>query len=420
MYSRPDGKGGTITYYYSDAMIWGLAALALAWLLWFWFSRYLRARAMRRLPRRSNSKSLKRVIKLKNELSSQYLRPGSSTRIHAVGIGMLAPANDYCLQVFINEGNDELWAGAGGANLPASYRGVPLVTVLMPAAAFLSEGEISNLVPDPGSTQYPKGIRELQEVIIGGISGANTNLTGQSGTIGYFCTRKSKLPRRREVHLLSNSHVFADLRKAEIDKGDLILQPSPGEAGSNRPIGALVNFSTLTFDGDISEPNSVDAAIAKLWGPQRHNPVIPLIGTIKGYVAKEDIKVGESARKFGRTTGYTEGSIFSIYLDIWIRYDRTGQSAFFHDQFLIAPGAPAFAKFVDKGDSGSLVVDADQHALGLIFAGMSDAPDTPAEVQAASPDQTDAEANKYQRLEGYGVANSISEVMDRLNIELLI
>lgn len=420
MFSRPDGKGGTITYYYSDAMIWGIAALALAWLLWFLFSRYLRARAMRRQPQRANDKSLKQVIKRKNELSSRYLRPGFSARIHAVGIGMLAPGNDYCLQVFIDEGNDELWAGAGGAELPGSYRGVPLVTVQMPPAGFLSDSELSNLALDSDSTQFPKGIRELQEVIIGGISGANTNLTGQSGTIGYFCTRKSKLPRRKEVHLLSNSHVFADLRKAEVDEGDLILQPSPGEPGSNRPIGALVNFSTLKFDGDISEPNSVDAAIAKLWGPERHNPVIPLIGTIKGYVAKGDIKVGEPARKFGRTTGYTEGSIFSIYLDIWIHYDRTGQSAFFHDQFLVAPAAPAFAKFVDKGDSGSLVVDADQHALGLIFAGMSDAPATPAEPQAVTPDKIDAEADKYQRLEGYGVANSISEVMARLNIELLI
>src|SRR5438128_2251927 len=131
--------------------------------------------------------------------------------------------------------------------------------------------------------QYPNGIREQQEVIVGGISGANINLTGQSGTIGYFCTRKSKWPRRKEIHLLSNSHVFADLRKAKVDDADLIMQPSPGEPASNRPIGALVNFSALKFEGDITEPNHIDAAIAKLWEPQSHKPVIPLIGTVKGY-----------------------------------------------------------------------------------------------------------------------------------------
>src|SRR6185503_16375783 len=173
--------------------------------------------------------------------------------------------------------------------------------------------------------------------------------------------------------------VFADLRKTKVDDTDLIMQPSPGEAASNRPIGMLVNFSTVKFEGALTEPNHVDAAIAKLWGPQRHNPVIPLIGAVKGHVVKRDIELGEAARKFGRTTGYTEGRIFSIYLDIWIRYDRTGQSAFFKNQFLIEPALPTFSKFVSKGDSGSLVVDAEQHAIGLIFGGMSEtAESTPA------------------------------------------
>jgi hypothetical protein len=246
-------------------------------------------------------------------------------------------------------------------------------------------------------------------------------LTGQSGTIGYFCTRKSKWPRRKEVYLLSNSHVFADLRKAKVDDGDLIMQPSPGEPASNRPIGALVNFSALKFDGDIKEPNHIDAAIARLWEPHQHKPVIPLIGAVKGYVAKKEIAIGEAARKFGRTTGYTEGRIFSIYLDIWIQYDRTGQAAFFQNQFLIEPATPTFTKFVDKGDSGSLVVDAKQYAIGLIFAGMSRAP----ESSTALPDieanaGSDPAPNKPKRIESYGVANPISEVLDRLKIELLV
>ncbi|MDX6613560.1 MAG: hypothetical protein QOD75_2746 [Blastocatellia bacterium] len=411
MYDRPDGQGGTISYYYSDTVIWVLAALSLIWGTWFLINIYRRARALRRPPQRSSFKSLKRIIKLKRELSSRYLRPGFSTRIHAVGIGRLPPGDEYCLQVFINAANDELWSGAGAASFPDSYRGVPLIAIEMPAAGFLPGME------GMASEQYANGIREYQDVIIGGISGANANLDGQSGTIGYFCKRKTKLRRRKEIHLLSNSHVFADLRKATVDEADLIMQPSPGEPGSNRPIASLVNFSNLKFDGDITDPNSVDAAVAKLWGPQRHNPVIPMIGGIKGYVPKRDIEVGEAARKFGRTTGYTEGNIFSIYLDIWIRYDRTGQSAFFHDQFLIAPAEPAFTKFVDKGDSGSLVVDADQHALGLIFAGMADAPEV-RDIETIP--ENDPAANNRKRLEGYGVANSISEVMQRLNIELQI
>src|SRR6185295_7667683 len=122
---------------------------------------------------------------------------------------------------------------------------------------------------------------------------------------------------------------------------------------------------------EMSQPNHIDAAIARLWTSCAHKSVMPLMGAVKGYVRKAGVETGETARKFGRTTGYTEGHVFSIYLDIWIRYARTGQSAFFQNQFLIEPDSPAFTKFVEKGDSGSLVVDAKQNALGLVFGGMT-------------------------------------------------
>jgi hypothetical protein len=417
MWFRPNGNGGTNFYYYYDEYTWVAGALALAWLIWYLVSRYRRARALRRPPRCANYKLLKQVVKLKSELSSHYLRPGVSNNIHAVGIGMLRGTNDYCIQVFINDANEEMWADPGAAPLPTSYRGVPVRPIEMVAAGFLSDAGADAAA---ASAQYPNGIRDQQEVIIGGISGANTNLTGQSGTIGYLCTRKSKLPRRKEIHLLSNSHVFADLRKPKVDDGDLIMQPSPGEPGSNRPIGTLVNFSALKFD-EISEPNHVDAAIARLWGAARHDVMIPLIGAVKGYVEKRDVEIGEAARKFGRTTGYTEGRVFSIYLDIWIRYDRTGQSAFFQNQLLIEPASPEFTRFVSKGDSGSLVVDGSQHAIGLIFAGTSDAakraPDPANADSSAGPDPT---ADKPERIEGYGLANPISEVLARLKIDLVV
>jgi len=405
IWSGPNADGGISFYYYYDAITWIVGGLALAWLTWVLVKRYLRTRALRRPPRRTNYRLLKRIVEIKSELSRRFLPLGVSNNIHAVGIGVLGGSEQYCIQVFVNDANQELWAGSGATVLPNSYRGFPLVLIEMPRAGFLS-----------ATSAYPNGIREHQEVIIGGISGANTNLTGQSGTIGYFCTRKSKFPRLKEIHLLSNSHVFADLQKAKVDDGDLIMQPSPGEPGSNRPIGTLVNFSTLKFEGDVTEPNHVDAAIAKLWAPQQHKALLPFIGAVKGYVAKKDIKIGEAACKFGRTTGYTEGHIFSIYLDIWVRYDRTRQSAFFQNQLLIEPASHAFEKFVAKGDSGSLLVDGEQHAIGLIFGGMSDAPET----APVPPNPARPVLDRPQRIEGYGVANPISDVLERLKIELLI
>ncbi|HYJ88235.1 MAG TPA: hypothetical protein VEW46_19375 [Pyrinomonadaceae bacterium] len=417
-YSRPDGRGGTITYTYSDEYTWVVAALIIAWLTWFLVSRYRRLRALRRPPQRPRQKVLKRVVKIKNELSQTYLRPGFSTTIHAIGIGKLQGRDQYCIHVFLSDLNAEIWTGAGAAPLPPAYRGIPLVPIEMPMAAFLA-------ATSPGKAEvtdrYPNGIREHQEIIVGGISGANTNLTGESGTIGYFCTRKSKLRRRKEIHLLSNAHVFVDLHRAKIDDSDLIVQPSPGEPASHRPIGALVNYSAVKFDGLVNEPNHVDAAIAKLWGLQPHKPLIPLIGAIKGYVPKNDIEPGEAVRKFGRTTGYTEGRIFSIYLDIWIRYDRTGQSAFFDNQILVEPNLPGYSKFVSRGDSGSLLVDAKQHAVGLIFGGMSELPALMQSMPRSAPTvRTKWAGAKPQKIESYGVANPISEVLDRMKIELLV
>ena len=415
IWSGPNADGGLSFYYYYDAITWIVGGLALAWLTWVLVRRYLRARALKRPPRRTNYRLLKRIVEIKSELSRRFLPLGVSNNIHAVGIGILPGGGErYCIQVFVNDANQELWNGSGLTALPGSYRGIPLFLIEMPAAGFLST---TSLNTSAARDKYPNGIREYQEVIIGGISGANTNLTGQSGTIGYFCKRKSKFSRLNQTHLLSNSHVFADLGKAKVDDGDLIMQPSPGEPGRSRPIGTLVNFSTLKFEGEVTEPNHIDAAIAKLWAPQQHEALLPFIGALKGYVAKKDIKVGEAARKFGRTTGYTEGRILSICLDIWVRYDRTRQSAFFENQLLIEPASPVFQEFVAKGDSGSLLVDAEQHAIGLIFGGMSDVAAATQPLPHTSAMQA---IDKPQRISGYGVANPISDVLERLKIELLV
>src|SRR5215213_1275871 len=144
VWSRSDGNGGTIFYYYYDAITWVVAALALAWLAWLLVRRYRRARALRRPARRVNYRLLKRIVRIKRELSSNYLRPGFYANIHAVGIGRLEASNQYCIQVFINDANGELWPGAGAATLPDSYRGVPLVLIEMAGAAFLSDAALSS------------------------------------------------------------------------------------------------------------------------------------------------------------------------------------------------------------------------------------------------------------------------------------
>ena len=97
------------------------------------------------------------------------------------------------------------------------------------------------------------------------------------------------------------------------------------------------------------------------------------------------------------------------------------KSAFFQNQFLIEPALPGFAKFVAKGDSGSLVVDEKQHAIGLIFGGMAELPESLTSLpNNDAAGRVVVPTDKLQRIESYGVANPISEVLDRMKIDLLI
>lgn len=411
---RPDGRGGTTTFYYYDEVTWLLAALAVIVVAWFLIRAYQRRRLFRRSKTRTDRKALDRVIKIKRELSSRYLQPAFSANIHAVGIGLLEQTRQYCIQVFITDPNEELWTGAGAQTLPASYRGIAIDIVQM-APAILLSGQAGSTVADG----YEGGIRNRREVIIGGISGANANLAGQSGTIGYFCRRRRKWRRSPDVLMLSNSHVFADLQKGRVDEHDLIMQPSPGESGSNRAVGMLVDYSALEFD-DITRKNHVDAAIAKLWNAHPYDAVIPFVGYVKGYVGNKDVQVGEAVQKFGRTTGFTKGLASSIYLDIWIQYDRTGRAAYFADQILIEPDSPAFTRFVAPGDSGALLVSATQEAVGLIFAGTSNVAVKEKATDNETPLPDAAVVAQPKRIEGYGVANPISDVLERMNIELVL
>src|SRR6185369_17202212 len=149
----PDG-----TWWYDDTVTWVTGLLALVWLTWFFVRRYLRARALKRRPRRINHR-LRRTVRIKRELSSQYLRPGFSGNIHAVGIGRIG-GDDYCIQVFLNDLDDELWQGSGAETLPNSYRGVPIIPVEAPSASLLS-AEVTR--PLEILDKYPRGIRGPQE-----------------------------------------------------------------------------------------------------------------------------------------------------------------------------------------------------------------------------------------------------------------
>ena len=187
MWSRPDGRGGTIYYHYYDQVTWVILALAAIWIAWLLIRRYRRLRALRRPPRGVNYRLLERVVRIKDELSARYLAPGFSNNLHAVGIGRLATSGDYCIQFFVSDATQELWLGAGTTTLPPSYSDIPLEVIQMQRASLLVS--VAREIP---IGEHCKPILDYREVTIGGVSGANINLVGQSGTIGYFCRRKGR------------------------------------------------------------------------------------------------------------------------------------------------------------------------------------------------------------------------------------
>ncbi len=361
----------------------------------------------------NSSASLKNAVSAKEELANSWLKKRKSKNIHAIGVGKIEGTENYCIQVFVEDADGQMLEDPPTHLLPKEYRNFPIVIYKMQRARFL--GFTVDL-----SENYGSKAREPHEMIVGGISGANTNLSGETGTIGYFCSPTILHPIRKfrkEVYLLSNAHVFADLSKTEKPGNDLIQQPSPGENKRHDFIASLEKFVPIKFDNDTEDPNFTDAAIAKLFPGKTHKLEIPHIGKILDFVPREKIELRTNCRKFGRTTGYTEGQIFSIHLSIWIKYGATNRESFFKEQFLIVPTAP-HDDFVRGGDSGSLVADHENKALGLIFAGA--ASNTNFGLENLPTDLEDLIPNNEKKIRSFGVANPISEVMKSLNVKLMI
>ncbi len=211
----------------------------------------------------------------------------------------------------------------------------------------------------------------------GGVSIAHAKVT--AGTLGILAHRVSGEP-----VILSNNHVLANSNEARA--GDPILQPGPYDGG--RPedrIATLLEFVPIQFQeedlgglGRLLEralapllaplglgvrplpsgrTNVVDAAIAKPTKADLVAPDILEIGRVSGVA---DASIGKRVKKSGRTTGLTRGTITA--LDASVEVDYGGKTARFRGQ--VVSDVPS-----KGGDSGSLIVDDANRAVGLLFAG---------------------------------------------------
>ena len=217
-----------------------------------------------------------------------------------------------------------------------------------------------DIIPLPGletltSEQSYRSMRFRPAV--GGVSAAHTGVT--AGTIGAIIRDRNT----GEKLLLSNNHVFANTsstRNGRAGVGDPILQPSSMDSGTTSDIIATL-YTWIPFDDDGE--NIVDAALAR---PINQNDVSPYI------LADEELNVipirgmksvlsAIPVKKYSRTSGVDYGKVLDWNFTVMVDFDDNITRKFV-DQILVDLETRG-------GDSGSLLLDGDNNAIGLIFAG---------------------------------------------------
>lgn len=214
-----------------------------------------------------------------------------------------------------------------------------------------------------------------------GVSIGHREIT--AGTFGCLVRRGN------EQFILSNNHVMANINNASV--GDSILQPGPHDGGvfPDDEIATLEQFipidfgaSTPTCSIGASVAASLNALASAIGSHHRLQLVRPTAGDnlvdcaiarpVSADVVSSDIltigtptgvsvaTLGTNVQKYGRTTGFTQGQI--IQVDVTSSVNYGGQTATFNDQLM----AGAMSQ---GGDSGSLVLDSEGRAVGLLFAG---------------------------------------------------
>ncbi len=232
----------------------------------------------------------------------------------------------------------------------------------------LAVGELFAGQAEPIQEAAALALAERVRPVSGGYSVGHRNIT--AGTIGTCVYDRLGRPGDPigippRFYILSNNHVLANSNNANL--GDAVLQPGPFDGGTDPAdrIGKLSRFVPITFDPPVPRNlhrNLVDAAIAE---GQFHDlkREIHWVGHTRGWLDRAQIHVGMQVHKCGRTTNYSVGRITAVNATVDVNYGG-GKIARFRDQIITTNMSAG-------GDSGSLVLNRDNEAVGLLFAGSS-------------------------------------------------
>lgn len=260
---------------------------------------------------------------------------------------------DPCLTVFVEQKLDGALLGSDQA-IPKTIKKYK-TDVIETGPIFAEPHHTEDLAQDEEPEVGIQTLRGRIRPVEGGYSVGHYRITaGTMATAVYDRSPFPGIPRR--YYMLSNNHVLANSNSARI--GDPILQPGPYDGGTypRDLVARLYRFVPIRFDGRC---NYVDAAIAvgEFHDLDRE---IYWIGYVKGVAT---VGVNTIVQKTGRTTSYTTGRVTAINATVNVNYGsgRVGKMC----RQIVTTNMSA------GGDSGSLLCDMNERAVGLLFAGSS-------------------------------------------------
>lgn len=260
---------------------------------------------------------------------------------------------DPCLTVFVEQKLDSALLGSDQA-IPRSIKKFK-TDVIETGPIFAEPHHAEDLAEDQDTDAGIQTLKKRVRPVEGGYSVGHIRVTaGTMATAVYDRSPFPGIPRR--YYMLSNNHVLANSNDARI--GDPILQPGRYDGGTypNDMVARLYRFVPIRFDGSC---NYVDAAIAVGEFHDLDREVY-WIGYVKGVAT---VQVGSIVQKTGRTTSYTTGSVSAVNATVNVNYGG-GRVAKMCRQIITTNMSAG-------GDSGSLLCDMKENAVGLLFAGSS-------------------------------------------------
>ncbi len=325
--------------------------------------------------------------------------------VQSVGYGLKQVAGQFGTQgaiiVFVRE-KKPTDALAPAERIPATFEGYATDVRVVPARRALGCNNTARYTTIQGGIQ----VANAGTTTVNADGSKTVNLA--FGTAACIVRRRND-PRRENLYILSNAHVLYAHGKSA---GDNLYHPEPGEetlgpiqhGGAERdiawvPLGATLPFdvyvdcaisrldvdnrccgSTCTQDKtehaesiiDLVQVTPTDSGMgAAVHAANRITDVRDVFGDLPFAMAHTPVF------KVGRSTGRTEGFVTSVN-STWNKVDPAHPTVILATGHLVIEIAFDPAKrnacqtvdfFADEGDSGSLVVDAEERAVGLLFAG---------------------------------------------------